>query len=453
MITNHDDELPPELVAELLEARSMLSDFASALFPDETPDVKKLTWSDAEARRVRTATETPEERLLAAEARFRTLVEQIPAVTFMAVLGEGKNEVYVSPHIERMLGYTQEEWLDNPFLWYRRLHPDDRPLWNEEFARGCRVGGPFRAECRFLARDGHVVWVLGEARIVKDDRGRPSFLQGVAFDITESKRAQELLLTEAVRRAKVTEELEIARRMQTSLVPRTFAVDGLEIAALMLAADDVGGDYYDVLPVPGGAFIAIGDVSGHGLNAGLVMMMLQSAFAGVVRARNAVTPRDALLFLNDVLFDNVRSRLGQRDHVTLTILRYTVDGRLMFAGAHEDMLVLRAETGLVERVRPRGAWVAARRNIAAVTFNDELHLDDGDLVVLYTDGVTESMSPDGEQFELTRLADLVAECKGSSPADVCAKIAEAAAAFRAGVPPADDVSVLCFRYSRASGRT
>ena len=104
MITNDDTELPPELVAELLEAQSMLSDFASALFPDEPPDVKKLTWSDAEARRVQTATETPEARLLAAEARFRTLVEQIPAVTFMAVLGEGLNEIYVSPHIERKIG-------------------------------------------------------------------------------------------------------------------------------------------------------------------------------------------------------------------------------------------------------------------------------------------------------------------------------------------------------------
>ena len=115
----------------------------------------------------------------------------------MAVLGEGKNEIYVSPHIEQMLGYTQEQWLEDPFLWYWRLHPDDRVLWNEEFARGCRTGGPFRAECRFMARDGHVVWVHGEARVISDDLGRPMFLQGVAFDITESKRAQELFLERA----------------------------------------------------------------------------------------------------------------------------------------------------------------------------------------------------------------------------------------------------------------
>src|SRR6185295_15542361 len=142
------------------------------------------------------------------EARYRTLVEQIPAVTFMAMLGQGRNEIYISPHIETMLGFTQEEWLGDPFLWYRQMHPDDRELWNAEFARGCRTGGPFRAECRFLARDGRIVWIHGEARLVKDELGRPMFLQGVAFDITETKRAQEVLLNDAVRKAKTEEELE-----------------------------------------------------------------------------------------------------------------------------------------------------------------------------------------------------------------------------------------------------
>jgi PAS domain S-box-containing protein len=143
--------------------------------------------------------EDGEARIRAAELRYRTLVEQIPAVTFMAVLGEGENEVYVSPHIQTLLGFSQHEWLEDPFLWYRQLHPDDRAVWIAEFARGCRTGGPFRAECRFIARDGGIVWVRGEARLVKDERGRPLFLQGIAFDITESKRAEQILVARAVR--------------------------------------------------------------------------------------------------------------------------------------------------------------------------------------------------------------------------------------------------------------
>ena len=183
------------------EAESILAQLASALFPGGVGDLPQLTWPDPFAPqngRPRHAS-SRDANLRTAELRYRTLVEQIPAVTFMAALGEGDNEVYVSPHIEALLGFTQAEWLENPFLWYTQLHPDDRELWHREFARGCRTGGPFRAECRFIARDGGVVWVHGEARLVKDELGRPLFLQGVAFDITEAKRAQARILDEAVR--------------------------------------------------------------------------------------------------------------------------------------------------------------------------------------------------------------------------------------------------------------
>ena len=143
------------------------------------------------------------------EARYRTLVEGIPAVTFMAALDEGDNEFYVSPQIEVMLGFTQDEWLGDPFLWYRQLHPDDRQRWGIEFARTCASGVNFRSEYRFISRDGREVWVHGEARVVRDEQGRPLFLQGIAFDITESKRAEQALLQSA-------EELERKVRERTA---------------------------------------------------------------------------------------------------------------------------------------------------------------------------------------------------------------------------------------------
>jgi PAS domain S-box-containing protein len=133
------------------------------------------------------------QQLAIAEARYRALVEQIPAVTFMATLDGGLGDVYVSPQIEALLGFSQEEWMSDPILWFRQLHPDDRDLWNSEFARGCATGGPFRAECRFLSKTGDVVWVHGEARLIPDESGRPVLLQGVAFDITEGKRAEEVV--------------------------------------------------------------------------------------------------------------------------------------------------------------------------------------------------------------------------------------------------------------------
>ncbi|HEX3870339.1 MAG TPA: PAS domain S-box protein, partial [Pirellulales bacterium] len=127
------------------------------------------------------------------EARYRTLVEGIPAVTFMAALDDGNDEFYVSPQIESLLGFSQTEWMNDPFLWHRQLHPDDRHRWGEEFARTCSSGVNFRSEYRFISRDNRVVWVRGEARVIHDDHGRPMFLQGIAFDITESKRAEQSL--------------------------------------------------------------------------------------------------------------------------------------------------------------------------------------------------------------------------------------------------------------------
>jgi PAS domain S-box-containing protein len=126
-----------------------------------------------------------------AEARYRTLVEQLPAVTFMAPLDGSLAELYVSPQIEQLLGFSAKEWLEEPFLWYRQLHPDDRARWTERFAHSCFSGERFCAEYRFLARDGRVVWVHAEAKLVTDASQLPLFLHGVAFDITERKQAEE----------------------------------------------------------------------------------------------------------------------------------------------------------------------------------------------------------------------------------------------------------------------
>jgi len=120
-------------------------------------------------------------------------VEQLPAVTFMVSFENRQSEIYVSPHIETMLGYTAKEWVEDPILWYQRLHPADRARWNKEAARTVAFGQAFKADYRFLAKDGRTVWIHGEVTVARDKFGRPSFLQGIGYDITELKRAEEVL--------------------------------------------------------------------------------------------------------------------------------------------------------------------------------------------------------------------------------------------------------------------
>jgi PAS domain S-box-containing protein len=127
------------------------------------------------------------------DARYQTLIEQIPAVVFMAFLDKGIGEAYVSPQIEDILGFSQEEWLNDPVRWYQQIHPDDKDRWSVEAAELFLLGQPLKSLYRVIARDGRVVWFHCEAKMVRNQDGRPWFIHGVAFDISELKSAEEAL--------------------------------------------------------------------------------------------------------------------------------------------------------------------------------------------------------------------------------------------------------------------
>ena len=134
-----------------------------------------------------------EQKIRAAEQRYRTLVEQIPAVTYIDPVDDPETSLYTSPQIEQMLGYTPQEW-QNEKLWPKRLHPEDRErilAADKRFEAG--GGEPFREEYRLLAKDGSVVWVREEAVLVRDEAGEPLYWQGVFYDLTERKALEERL--------------------------------------------------------------------------------------------------------------------------------------------------------------------------------------------------------------------------------------------------------------------
>jgi PAS domain S-box-containing protein len=130
------------------------------------------------------------------EARYRALLEQIPAVVFMAYLDRGVSEAYVSPEIEASLGYSREEWLEDPVRWYARIHPDDKQRWSIEAAGMFLSGRPLRSSYRVMARDGSVVWFHCDARMVRRPDGSPWFIHGVAFDISDLKDTERALQQE-----------------------------------------------------------------------------------------------------------------------------------------------------------------------------------------------------------------------------------------------------------------
>ena len=135
-----------------------------------------------------------EKGLKESEAKFRALVEQIPnSVIYMAALDESSTTLYVSPQINHILGYTQEEYKENPDIWSQRIHPDDygRVIAELEHSRGTEQ--PFISEYRILRKDDRVIWFHDEAHIFRDEQGNPLFLLGINTDITERKQAEEKL--------------------------------------------------------------------------------------------------------------------------------------------------------------------------------------------------------------------------------------------------------------------
>lgn len=176
------EPLDEDLSAKWAQAESVLLDLAAS-FPFQASSRQRFASNRADQDPAAVA--LPE-----VDARYRTLVEQIPAVVFMAFLDKGIGEAYVSPQIEEILGFSQEEWLNDPVRWYEQIHPADKGRWSLEAAQLFLTGQPLKSLYRVLAQDGHVVWFHCEAKMVRNDEGQPWFIHGVAFDISELKRAE-----------------------------------------------------------------------------------------------------------------------------------------------------------------------------------------------------------------------------------------------------------------------
>jgi phosphoserine phosphatase RsbU/P len=236
---------------------------------------------------------------------------------------------------------------------------------------------------------------------------------------------EEVTRRERAERARMRQELDIAARIQTAILPKHPSVKGLELATLMQPATEVGGDYFDILPCPGGCWIGIGDVAGHGLTAGLVMLMIQSIVAATVYERPEIGPGLAWKALNSVLSENIRERMGQEEHATLSLIRYQTSGRITFAGAHEDLLIFKHTTGRCERIATPGIWVGIGTEIPNdATDEREYLLAPGDVLVLYTDGILEAKNVAGDPYGPERLERLVESVGHLPAARICERVLE-----------------------------
>jgi len=201
-------------------------------------------------------------------------------------------------------------------------------------------------------------------------------------------------------------EMELAKKIQTALLPISPSIRGCEIAATMEPAELVGGDYYDVISTPNGDWIIIGDVSGHGVSAGLVMMMAQTAVATAIKQTDNIRPAELLAVVNSTLIENIR-RLGEQKYMTMSAVFRDLQGSYHYSGLHQDILIYRANTQKVESIPTSGVWLGLVEKLDPNTSDGVFQLGSGDSLLLYTDGITESKSHDGKMLDNDGLSDLL----------------------------------------------
>jgi serine phosphatase RsbU (regulator of sigma subunit) len=203
------------------------------------------------------------------------------------------------------------------------------------------------------------------------------------------------LVTE--REARIAAEMETARRIQTKILPRDTSLPGLDLVTFLRPAASVGGDYLDLYAFGDDCWLLLGDVTGHGLGAGLVMLMAQSTISSILHTKPGISPRELNFLANRILHRNL-ARLEEERHMTVVSLRRGPGNHFTISGSHDDILIVRAATGAVEHR-------AMAHFPMGLGFYDELAIDDvdeesfdladGDLLFIGTDGVTEA-APGGD---------------------------------------------------------
>ena len=242
-------------------------------------------------------------------------------------------------------------------------------------------------------------------------------------------------------------EMEVAKRIQTSLLPDNRRVGDYDVAAKMMPAAEVGGDYYDIIQAGEDRnWIAIGDVSGHGVESGLVMMMTQTSIMSLVHENPRMSPADVFHAVNDVLLENI-SRLRAARYMTLNVVRLGERG-LTLAGKHQDVLVWRAAARRVETIANQGCWIGVLEDTRGHVEDEVIAMDEGDVALFFTDGATEAMNAAGEMFGEDRLAAALAEVAERPLVEALETLFARIAAFRAVQD--DDVTMMLVRRTPAA---
>ncbi len=345
-----------------------------------------------------------------AEAKFRGIVENAVVGIYQTTL-DGKFLI-ANPRLSQLYGYDSSQQLLDQITDIKHqlyIHGDRRLEFIQLIEKEEQVSS---FESQVYRQDGSTLWITESARAVRNEQGQLIGFEGTVIDISQKKRDELEIarLTEQLQgeNLRMGAELAVTRRLQQMLMPsekELSSVVGLDISGFMEPAEEVGGDYYDIQQINGKTRISIGDVTGHGLESNLVMIMAQTAVRTLIENGEMDTTR-LLNAVNRTMYDNTR-RMGSYKNMTLVLLEYEA-GLLHLSGQHEEVILVR-HNGTIEQIDTfeLGFPLGLESDISEFVGKTTLQLHTGDLAVLYTDGITEAMNPDRQQYGLERMQEVL----------------------------------------------
>jgi predicted ester cyclase len=297
------------------------------------------------------------------------------------------------------------------------------------------TGKPFSISVVMLYTFGNDCKIVHERRMYDFSRLLLHLTEG-SEPATEGPR----LYRELLERAQHEQELKLAGEIQRALLPQsTYSARGFEVASSSVPCRAIGGDFFDYFTLSDGAFaLVLGDVAGKGPPAALLAAVLQGIFTA--NAPQNLTPAMAIGQANDALMRRaIRARFA-----TVVYAVLSPDGRLAYCNAGHNPPILFGQCG-VKRLDSGGSIIGA---FERATFDEEtLQLEPGDLLVAFSDGVTEARNPDGEEFGEERLLACIERHRELAPTALLACLLETVQQFSAGTGQRDDLTALVLRYS------
>lgn len=249
-------------------------------------------------------------------------------------------------------------------------------------------------------------------------------------------------------------ELEVAQRIQKLLLPKgseLSQINYLDISARMDPATEVGGDFYEVLPQNDQSVIlAIGDVTDHGLQSGIVMLMVQSTLRTILdkNGEEKTSLTKALNRINTIMYRNIRNRMEDYRNLTMCLARLTGD-KVTLCGQHENLLKYNALTGQVEVISTDdlGIFVGLIEDIEPHVKELQIDFSANDILLFYTDGLTEAENPDGEFFDESRLIRLLQQYSSMKVNEIVNGIYEEVYDFIGDRPILDDITLMVIKHN------